>query len=431
MFSKRIRVLAQSTRVLAFGAVVTLLLTVYMFFPSTYSKLPSALFESRVRSPCSPEAWSNGNWTPSKPSTNLTALSREEDVLQFAGFEGCASDREFYWHFAADRPEQWNRFPDAMSWKWTPSDECNARPLEPTAMVQDMVENGGWLLIGDSVTENHFFSISCILFPHVRATPNYTENPYFDRAWPQHLYLEPSSPLIQYLNPPPGFNISTTPLVTFRRVDLLLSKSELVELYQKTPDSSPEFELLSNETFWSMSPVEYMDIFQNQGNYGTLVISTGGHWTVSLFAGLKEIDRVLDFFRVAMKKWADDVTAMLARAPQTAGERRSRQVVIRAYLPGHEDCHDHREPWVTYQPFKWNWYNWGQIKDFNRIFQEVTSSPSYPDIHYLGIDQPALLRPDGHAAGDCLHIMTGAGILEGWTQYIWHYVTREVRSRIR
>lgn len=218
------------------------------------------------------------------------------------------------------------------------------------------------------MTENHFFSISCILAPHVRATPNYTENPYFDRAWPQHIYLEPSSPLVPYLRFPPDFNISTTPLVTFRRVDLLLSEAELVQLYRDTYDPPSDFKLLSEERYWSMSPSEYMDIFQKEGNYGTLVISTGGHWTVTLFSGLEEIDRVLEFFRVAMKRWADDVTALLARAPQTAGKRRFRQVVIRAYLPGHEDCHSYRQPWTTYQPFKWNWYNWGQIKDFNAIF---------------------------------------------------------------
>jgi hypothetical protein len=73
----------------------------------------------------------------------------------------------------------------------------------------------------------------------------------------------------------------------------------------------------------------------------------------------------------------------------------------------------------------------------------------YPDIHYLGIDRPALLRPDAvraalslrssarglmtlqHAAGDCLHIMSGAGVLEGWSHYIWHFVTRELPGRLR
>ena len=63
--------------------------------------------------------------------------------------------------------------------------------------------------------------------------------------------------------------------------------------------------------------------------------------------------------------------------------------------------------------------------------QAVVESRKYPDIHFLPIDRPALLRPDAHSAGDCLHIMSGAGVLEGWTHYIWHYVTRELPGRIR
>jgi len=75
----------------------------------------------------------------------------------------------------------------------------------------------------------------------------------------------------------------------------------------------------------------------------------------------------------------------------------------------------------------------------------------YPDVHFLAIERPARLRPDAvslfdpfisfiylsftqHATGDCLHIMAGAGVLEGWTHYIWHYVSKELgrgwRSRV-
>ena len=58
-------------------------------------------------------------------------------------------------------------------------------------------------------------------------------------------------------------------------------------------------------------------------------------------------------------------------------------------------------------------------------------SASFPDIFYLPIDNPALLRPDAHASGDCLHIMAGAGVLEGWSHYIWHFVSKELAGRIR
>ncbi|OBZ70729.1 hypothetical protein A0H81_09456 [Grifola frondosa] len=362
-------------------------------------------------------------------------MSQSADALEFMGFQGCASDREYYWHLAADTERLWDRFPGVTSWEWTPADGCEVRPLEPAAMVKDMVEQGGWLLIGDSVTENHFFSLSCLLYPHVRATPNYTENPYFDRAWPQHLYLSPSSPLLPTLALPPDFNISSTPLVTFRRVDLLLAQPQLEALYHTLrPNASAP--LFSEEQFWSLAPEEYMALFDAPGaRYGTLVVSTAGHWTTTLLAGFQDeggIEGVLEFFRAAMARWADEVQRAMDASARAAGRRRRRrQVVVRAYLPGHEDCHDERAPWTEWHPFRWNWYNWASIGEFNAVFENVTKEGEYPDIHFLPIDRPALLRPDAHSSGDCLHIMSGAGVLEGWSHYIWHYVTREIPGRMR
>jgi hypothetical protein len=345
-------------------------------------------------------------------------MTNRSDALHFSGFQGCASDREFYWHLAADHPEQWDRFPKAHSYDWHPEqDQCSLPPYDQDALVVDLVENGGWLLIGDSVTENHFFSLSCMLYPHVRATPNYTENPYFDRAWPQNLYLNPGSPLIPTMKLPTGFSVESTPLVTFRRVDLLLDGPDLEALYSSIYSPPPEFSLFSDEQFWSMPIKNYTDIFLAplpEANYRTLVISTAGHWTTTVFSGLADetkvgngIDEVLRFFTHAMEKWADEVQAIL-----TEHGSRNKDVVVRAYLPGHDDCHNIRAPWDTILPFKREIYNWNWIHNFNEIFQvnstcslfyssftesiiqNVLSSPSYTDIHFLPIDVPARLRPD-------------------------------------
>ncbi|KAH9839020.1 uncharacterized protein C8Q71DRAFT_704131 [Rhodofomes roseus] len=372
-------------------------------------------------------------------------MHQKEDALVFAGLEGCASSREFWWHLAADNERLWDRFPAVTSWDWTPGGDCEMRPLDGAAIVADMVENGGWLLIGDSVTENHFFSLSCVLYPHVRATPNYTENPYFDRAWPQHLYLSPDSPLLPHLRLPPGFSAADTPLVTFRRVDLLLDRAELEGLHAARADGHADAPpLFSAEQFWSLSPEYYVRDLFLEGHYGTLVASTGGHWTTTLLSAFRDegargegIDGVLGFFDAAMRRWAEDVQGILDDYERRGrrwglGRRRERkQVVVRAYLPGHEDCHNERAPWREWRPFVWNWYNWGSIWEFNRIFEGILDTGEFPDVHYLAIDQPALLRPDAHSAGDCLHIMTGAGVLEGWTHYIWHFVTHEVPAKAR
>ena len=81
-----------------------------------------------------------------QPRSSSTVQS-VADVLALEGFQGCASDSEYKWHLAADE-DQWDRFPDVASYVWTPPDECNVRPLDTEALVQDLVEKGGWLLIG-------------------------------------------------------------------------------------------------------------------------------------------------------------------------------------------------------------------------------------------------------------------------------------------
>ena len=289
-------------------------------------------------------------------------------------------------------------------------------------------------LLADSVTENHFFSLSCLLWPHVIATPDYTKSNSFDRAWPQHLYLNPASPLLEddahvlitghraghearrRIELPEGFDIAKTPLVSFRRIDLLFSPKELEtmhkELHPEYYQANASFKLFEEEAVWSISPEEYLDVFTQEvplGRYRTMVVSTAGHWTMGLFKGYNVegaktenggpvygYDGLLTFFGEAMEKWAgivqtrlDEANAKLTSAGASAengkgyppsrvlGQRRDRkmEVVVRAYLPGHEDCHSHREAWTSILPFQWNWYNWHLIYKYNEAFEVSAFSP--------------------------------------------------------
>ncbi|KAG1751315.1 uncharacterized protein EDB91DRAFT_1045527 [Suillus paluster] len=446
------------TKIVLFGLIIACAITLYTFSsPNSFriSDWSSIFSQQRQHSFCTPEQWSSGRWVYS-PTSDLENLTRPEQALSLAGFEGCAADREYHWHLGTDHEEEWGRFPNVSSYRWVPSSQCNVRPLNGAAMVKDMVENGGWLLLGDSITENHFFSLSCLLYPHVRATPNYTENPFFDRAWQQNLYLSPSSPLIPEIDLPEGFSIENTPLVSFRRVDLLLNQADLNELYHSSafpgelthsasqdPSSQPTKaeSVFGDDQVWSLSPSEYMPTFLDSppdANYGTLVVSTAGHWTTSTLGAFRDddagedagygIQNILAFFKVAMRTWAGQVQDAITEYHINGGKR-PKQVVVRAYLPGHENCHNIFEPTESITPWVFKWYNWPWIQDFNTEFQELLSSSEFPDIHFLPIERPGRLRPDAHASGDCLHLMSGAGVLEGWSHYIWHFVTREVRQK--
>ncbi|KAJ3859172.1 hypothetical protein EV359DRAFT_51264 [Lentinula novae-zelandiae] len=433
------------TKLLLLGCLFTLVILVYTISSTDISIRYKSWTKSKTSkarlnaTSCTPWVYGSGKWEY-RAHTNATALVHPEDALEMAGFEGCASSREFYWHLGSDNGEMWDRFPVVGSWRWGWGDEggCGEGEEYKREFVKDLVENGGWLLIGDSITEGHFFSLSCLLYPHVLATPDYVKNPYFDRAWPQNMYLNPESPVAELVEFPEGFNISETPLVTFRRVDLLLSIDELEDLHRrKHPKYDANFTLFSEEAVWTLSPKTYVsELFLlplPYGNYANLIVSTAGHWTTSMFSGYPSIDRLLTFFRESIQFWANHTQSLLSHDPTGGvllpnGHHAKRHVLVRAYLPGHEDCHDHRRPWDEIQPMKWNWYNWGNIGEFNRVFEHVVAGEAYPDIHYLAIDRPARLRPDAHATGDCLHIIAGAGVLEGWSEYISHYSTWFLRG---
>ncbi len=116
---------------------------------------------SRPRSICTPQAWASGKWVPKLPPTMRTNFTKSEDVYEFLGFQGCASNREVYWHLAADNERLFDRFPSVASWRWSPpAEECSVRDLDPTVLVRDLVEQGGWLLIGGKHLSTPIMSIS-------------------------------------------------------------------------------------------------------------------------------------------------------------------------------------------------------------------------------------------------------------------------------
>ncbi|PCH35900.1 hypothetical protein WOLCODRAFT_156601 [Wolfiporia cocos MD-104 SS10] len=211
-----------------------------------------------------------------------------------------------------------------------------------------------------------------------------------------------------------------TPLVTFSWVGLLLDKEELEEL---------------EEMLWSLSPTLYVRellLAPAPLRYGTLVVSTGGHWTVTLLSGLADaslptsgIENLIAFFGTTRTSGEE-----LVGAQRRSGEARRGEV----YLSGYMNCHDEREPWTAWRSHRRNWRNLANIGEMNHVFEIegcVLASLRFPDIHFLPIDRPALLRQDSHVTSDYLHIMTGAGVLEGWMHYIWQFVSRELPGRIR
>lgn len=231
------------------------------------NELPQAFFDSNgeeeklwsqisdLNGFCTPEQYSAGYWHR-RPQSLLRPMLTPEDVYPISGFQGCASFREVEWHLAKNwydeeeiRVRPWRG--NVSAYDWIPGSGCEtySKPTQEQLVTQ-LVERGGWLILGgmsyqsptffdsgsgsicctrhfphpsdplfflDSISENHFFSLSCMLYPHVKTTPDYNAPNYYDHGYQQDLFLEKTSPLVPYLRFPKDFDIDTTPLVTFRR----------------------------------------------------------------------------------------------------------------------------------------------------------------------------------------------------------------------
>ncbi|KAG8900487.1 hypothetical protein FRC01_010119 [Tulasnella sp. 417] len=290
---------------------------------------------------CSPADWSAGAW---RRKNNATVVAKSDDVYAASGFDGCVSNREVGWHLSSDHPEHFSWRGNVSAYEWVPAATCDDMKNDfRDSLVVDLVERGGWLLIGDSVTEQHFFSISCTLYPHVIATPDYSKSWDWDRAWAQHLHLNPDSPLVSRIKFPNGFNITQTPLVTFRRNDLLFNLTEIETMFTGggwRPGPGENTTLFGTEPRWTISIADYLnDLFFRplpEGNYHALIVNTAAHWSLGLFSGLNGFTGILDLFRVVMANFVYQAGRQLD-LHQHDGRRR--EVVVRDYLTGNENCH--------------------------------------------------------------------------------------------
>ena len=200
------------------------------------------------------------------------------------------------------------------------------------------------------------------------------------------------------------------PLNSSARVDLLLGKSELDALHSSIHTSNRP--LFSDEPTWDLDPSIYLPQFLSplpQGNYRTMIISTAGHWTTTLFSGFHNenedgngLRELLSFFGEAMELWITEITEALDKAERLEkqqrhmrGRSKERQVIVRAYVHGHDSCHSNdvelAGPLKEYTGLARNWYNWGWIRRFNDVFEVFI----YP-LFWVSLSDK--ISPDGYIA---------------------------------
>lgn len=152
---------------------------------------------------------------------------------------------------------------------------------------------------------------------------------------------------------------------------MLFSRDDLVGLHKTLPPFNSSAVTLSSEIFgtqesWDLSPSEYLPIFMTplpEAHYRTLIVSTAGHWTESTFGFKNGLPEIFAFFGDATRAWVKAVASALK------GDTEGRQVLIRSYTLGHENCQNINMPYKEIHPYQWTWYNWNWLDRFNDAFE--------------------------------------------------------------
>ncbi|GAA5847289.1 hypothetical protein JCM9279_000223 [Rhodotorula babjevae] len=245
------------------GAAVALSLVATSSLAYLRTSAPAS--DSSWTPPCPARAFSSGRWVERDP-----APSSNSSVWASTGFTGCAQNWfKNDWHLGLLRPTNENPAGEggvwpmsayrrrAGAWEWQPEDDVCAvlddgaaaegaegeeiQGVNVVRLLQDLVDHGAWLIVGDSLSEQHFFSLGCLLFPHVRALWPMPPMSMWKQIKEEHLFLDPASPLLASgrLSVPEGFDFDGSPVISHVRTDHGLAPSELVDVYSSFHESSP------------------------------------------------------------------------------------------------------------------------------------------------------------------------------------------------
>lgn len=119
--------------------------TTLFFFISTYQPHLLSL-EGLSINHCSDEDYSNGEWYKQSESD---LIEKGEGVYKLGGFQGCASNNfaDKMLGIEGNGPVT-SRRKLQSSFEWRPSQKCKIGKFNKEIMVRNLVEKGGWLIVG-------------------------------------------------------------------------------------------------------------------------------------------------------------------------------------------------------------------------------------------------------------------------------------------
>ncbi|KAI8462173.1 hypothetical protein BY996DRAFT_4536188, partial [Phakopsora pachyrhizi] len=376
---------------------------------------------------CTPKLWSNGHWQKKNLMPVKPPISSMREMMKVSNFptDSCASNRLSLTNLGLPRlenntAEKWDWRYRVSSYEWYSGCQSAGIPLKPRptpeSLIHHLIDEGGWLFIGDSLSAQWFMSLSCFLEPYVIATPHWTA----DVPWgsPQHMYLNPNSTFVHELKLPNGFDLKVTPLVSILRSGLLISRPEMREIIEKHQLVNDDKPLFGDDMVFDGNTTMYTSAFLDpKFRYSKMIASSGAHYTQKLFQN-RPLYQIAEIYHKNFEHWAELMLKTL-QDPKSKGKK----IFYRTATSGHDRCNDARStgPWSEEHILETPVYNWQTIPLFNKIADNIMTNLQQPRFQLLEIDRPAMLRPDAHLLIDCLHFTVGSGVVEGWTEYVYNY----------
>lgn len=303
--------------------------------------LTSCLAQKPVCTADHTEEFGAGEWVPASVPQNYSNMTWRE-LEKWRGYNCDA-----YFHFCTRRSDsELARAKRIAAWDWKPS-SCTLAPFHPASFVNRFLNNSNASLymVGDSITEQHFVSLTCQLSDFI-----------VDHDTSEH----PTRTTV---------TLASGARIEYVRDDFLVHNRTHQMLLRHTRDVHPHFHIA-----WAQALSSSPD--------AVLVLNTGAHWGDAL--SVEAVANVLDHL-------ARHFTGTL---------------FFRGTYEGVNACEDHTSP--SHDGASSTKYNWNQFHLYNDLWRSAVRlyRSRGHRFYYLDGVTPLRQRPDARSGPpkDCLHV---------------------------
>ncbi|KAL0083006.1 GDSL/SGNH-like acyl-esterase family found in Pmr5 and Cas1p-domain-containing protein [Phycomyces blakesleeanus] len=296
--------------------------------------------------------------------------------------------------YRRDDPKELQRSKRMLDYSWEP-ESCSVLPLDPEAFAKHLSKKS-LLMIGDSITQLHYESLSCLLGEYIQVPKTET------RVNGGDSYIKPTQHV--YKQAQDGDKEVS---MAYVRADYLLRLDDF-KLIAPFEDEGDQMGRGHNYPW--VHAIPYFDY---------VIINTGPHWHPNFKWGPnRSQDEMLAAFKEAMGIVFDHLKANV-KPHQT--------IWIRSTPYGHANCSQYTVPQnIPFQPTgQPKEYEWHMFEAFDNVWKEWIKEENDSRFQFLDVSLTNR-RGDAHSRPDkdCLHTCI-PGPVDDWNRLLFHEMAKK------